>query len=243
MNSQIPALEVRDLSVRYGGVEAVHGVDLLVAKDEAVAVIGANGAGKTSLLRGIMGLVATRAEAICFEGNSIARTRTHAIARAGIGYVPEGRELFPGLTVQEELLLGGRFLPRRELPAKLDEIFALFPRLRERRGQITRSLSGGEQQMVAIARVLLTNPRLLLLDEPSLGLAPVLQDLVYEALTSLRRTARLPMLLVEQNAHRALALCSRAYVLKLGSVTHVADSAVLRGDPVIQAAYLGVEQC
>jgi branched-chain amino acid transport system ATP-binding protein len=239
----IPALEVRDLRVRYGAVEAVHGVDLIVGKDEAVAVIGGNGAGKTSVLRGIMALAATRAEAIRFRGASIARMRTHDIARAGIGYVPEGRELFPGLTVQEELLLGGRFLARAERQAKLEEIFALFPRLRERRGQITRSLSGGEQQMVAIARALLTKPRLLLLDEPSLGLAPVIQDLVYEALATLRRTESLPMLLVEQNAHRALELCSRAYVLKLGCVTHVADSATLRGDPAIQAAYLGVEQC
>jgi branched-chain amino acid transport system ATP-binding protein len=165
--------------------------------------------------------------------------RTHAIARGGIGYVPEGRELFPGLTVKEELLLGGRFLPRAEREAKLQEIHLLFPRLMERRSQITRTLSGGEQQMVAIARALMTKPRLLLLDEPSLGLAPVIQDVVYAALARLRQKERMPMLLVEQNANRALDLCSRAYVLELGSITRLADSLTLRNDPAIQAAYLG----
>ena len=135
--------------------------------------------------------------------------------------------------------IGGRFLPRAEQAAKLDEAFELFPRLRERQGQITRTLSGGEQQMVAIARTLMGKPRLLLLDEPSLGLAPVIQDVVYAALASLRQREGLPMLLVEQNAHRALNLCSRAYVLELGQIVRVAESASLRNDPAIQAAYLG----
>jgi branched-chain amino acid transport system ATP-binding protein len=235
----IATLSVRGLRVDYGAVAAVRGIDLTVGDDEAVAVIGANGAGKTSMLRGIMGLAGATAREISFNGTSITALRTYAIARAGIGYVPEGRELFPGLTVNEELLLGGRFLPREERAAKLEEIHALFPRLRERRNQITRTLSGGEQQMVAIARTLMTRPRLLLLDEPSLGLAPVIQDVVYEALTTLRRAERMPMLLVEQNAHRALDLCSRAYVLELGRVIRSDDSATLRDDPMIQAAYLG----
>jgi branched-chain amino acid transport system ATP-binding protein len=235
----IATLSVRGLRVDYGAVAAVRGIDLAVGEDEAVAVIGANGAGKTSMLRGIMGLAGATAREIRFNGKSITALRTHAIARAGIGYVPEGRELFPGLTVNEELLLGGRFLPREERAAKLAEIHTLFPRLRERRNQITRTLSGGEQQMVAIARTLMTRPRLLLLDEPSLGLAPVIQDVVYGALAMLRRAERLPMLLVEQNAHRALDLCSRAYVLELGQIIRADDSATLRDDPVIQAAYLG----
>jgi branched-chain amino acid transport system ATP-binding protein len=232
-------LAVRGLHVEYGAVAAVRGIDLTVGENEAVAVIGANGAGKTSMLRGIMGLAGATAQEIRFNGTSIAALRTHAIARAGIGYVPEGRELFPGLTVNEELLLGGRFLPREERAAKLEEIHALFPRLRERRNQITRTLSGGEQQMVAIARTLMTKPRLLLLDEPSLGLAPVIQDVVYGALTTLRLAERMPMLLVDQNAHRALNLCSRAYVLELGRNIRSDDSATLRDDPMIQAAYLG----
>ncbi len=232
-------LSVRGLRVNYGAVAAVRGIDLTVGEDEAVAVIGANGAGKTSTLRGIMGLAGATAEEMRFNGASITALRTHAIARAGIGYVPEGRELFPGLTVTEELLLGGRFLAREERASKLEEIHALFPRLRERRNQITRTLSGGEQQMVAIARTLMTRPRLLLLDEPSLGLAPVIQDVVYGALAMLRRTERMPMLLVEQNAHRALALCSRAYVLELGQIIRADASSTLRDDPAIQAAYLG----
>jgi branched-chain amino acid transport system ATP-binding protein len=203
-----------------------------------VAVIGSNGAGKTSLLRGVMGL-ASRAGRVAFNGRSIAGLRTHAIRRAGIGYVPEGRELFPGLSVREEMLLGGRLLGRAERDRKFAEVFALFPRLRERQGQITRTLSGGEQQMVAIARVLMGNPALLLMDEPSLGLAPVIQDAVYAALDTLRRNAGIPMLLVEQNAYRALGLCSRAYVLELGAITREDESRALLDDPAIQSAYLG----
>jgi branched-chain amino acid transport system ATP-binding protein len=233
------ALMVRNLRVAYGTVEAVRGIDLAIGEDEAVAVIGSNGAGKTSMLRGIMGLAGATADEIRFAGGSIASLRTHAIARTGIGYVPEGRELFPGLTVKEELLLGGRFLSRGERDAQLEQTFQLFPRLQERQGQVTRTLSGGEQQMVAIGRTLMTRPRLLLLDEPSVGLAPVIQDTVYAALASLRRAGPLPILLVEQNAHRALDLCSRAYVLELGRIILAADSMTLRNDPAIQAAYLG----
>jgi branched-chain amino acid transport system ATP-binding protein len=233
------ALLVKNLRVAYGTVEAVRGIDLVVGEDEAVAVIGSNGAGKTSMLRGIMGLATAHVDEIRVGNGSIASLRTYAIARAGIGYVPEGRELFPGLTVLEELLLGGQFLTRGEREVKLAQSFQLFPRLQERRQQITRTLSGGEQQMVAIARTLMTKPRLLLLDEPSLGLAPVIQDAVYAALADLRRTGPMPMLLVEQNAHRALDLCSRAYVLELGRITLSANSVTLRNDPAIQAAYLG----
>jgi branched-chain amino acid transport system ATP-binding protein len=213
-------------------------VDLRVGAREAVAVIGSNGAGKTSVLRGIMGLVAARAERRQFLGVDLAGTPTYRIARRGIGYVPEGRELFPGLTVEEELLLGGRRLARPERARKLAEVYELFPRLANRKRQVTRTLSGGEQQMVALARTLMTEARMLLLDEPSLGLAPVIQDAVYEALSRLK-AGGMPMLLVEQNAYRALGLCERAYVLELGVITRQGPSAELASDAHVRAAYLG----
>jgi branched-chain amino acid transport system ATP-binding protein len=213
-------------------------VDLRVGAREAVAVIGSNGAGKTSVLRGIMGLVTARAERRQFLGVDLAGTPTYRIARRGIGYVPEGRELFPGLTVEEELLLGGRRLARPDRARKLAEVYELFPRLAHRKRQVTRTLSGGEQQMVALARTLMTDARMLLLDEPSLGLAPVIQDAVYEALSRLKADG-MPMLLVEQNAYRALSLCERAYVLELGLITRHGQSAELTSDPHVRAAYLG----
>ena len=230
-------LTVRDLHVSYGAVQAVRGVSLELAPAEAVAIIGSNGAGKTSLLRGIMGLVPARA-AVTVGGTSIAGLPTHRIARLGIGYVPEGRELFPGLSVTEELLIGGRQVRPDERRRRLDWVLTLFPRLAERRAQITRTMSGGEQQMVAVARTLMMGPHLLLLDEPSLGLAPVIQDVMYDALRVLRDQG-MTMLLVEQNAHRALDLCGRAYVLALGRFAHQGPSNALRDDPGIRAAYLG----
>jgi branched-chain amino acid transport system ATP-binding protein len=232
------ALLVDGLDVSYDSVLAVQGVRIEVKTGEAVAVIGSNGAGKTSMLRGIMRLVTAPVQRLELFGQSVRALRTHKMTHAGIGYVPEGRELFPGLTVQEELLIGGRRLPRDERSAQLDRMFAMFPRLRERHRQVTRTLSGGEQQMLAIARTLMAGPRLLLLDEPSLGLAPVVQDLVYSTLDTLRRQG-LSMLLVEQNAFRALKLCSRAYVLELGRVTREGSSDELLGDAAIQTAYLG----
>ena len=232
------ALQVDNVTVSYGGIRAVRDAGIVVAPGEAVAVIGSNGAGKTSLLRGIMGL-ATRSGRITFQGQPLESLRPHMIRRAGIGYVPEGRELFPDLTVQEELALGARMISRAEKQRMFEYVLTLFPRLRERAKQVTRTLSGGEQQMVAIARVLMGKPALLLLDEPSLGLAPVIQDVVFAALDRLRETERLPMLLVEQNAYRALALCSRAYVLETGTITRQDRCDVLRNDPAIRSAYLG----
>jgi branched-chain amino acid transport system ATP-binding protein len=232
------ALVVEGLEVRYDTVPVVHSICVVVQTGEAVAVIGSNGAGKTSMLRGIMRLVMARVRRLELFGQSVRALPTHLINHAGIGYVPEGRELFPGLTVHEELLIGGRRLPRSERGVQLEAMFAMFPRLRERHRQVTRTLSGGEQQMLAIARTLMARPRLLLLDEPSLGLAPVIQDLVYGTLETLRLQG-LSMLLVEQNAFRALKLCSRAYVLELGRITREGSSDELLGDPAIQTAYLG----
>lgn len=233
-----PALRVDGLEVAYGGTPAVRGVSLTVGKGEAVAVIGSNGAGKTSLLKGLTGLVPSKSSAILFEGQSIAGVATHLLSRRGIGYVPEGRELFRGLSVDEELQIGGRFLDRAHYDTNVEKVFSLFPRLKERRRQITRTMSGGEQQMVAIARTLMAEPKLLLLDEPSLGLAPVIQDAVYGTLEVLRNSG-LSMLIVEQNAYRALKLARRAYVLDLGQITREAPSDQLIDDPEIQAAYLG----
>lgn len=234
----VPALKVERLEVAYGGTPAVRGISLSVAKGEVVTVIGSNGAGKTSMLQGLTGLVPATSAAVEFEGRSIAGMPTYALARLGIGYVPEGRELFRGLSVEEELKIGGRFHDHGTYAARLDEVFELFPRLKERRKQITRTMSGGEQQMLAIGRIIITAPKLLLLDEPSLGLAPVIQDAVYGSLRMLRDRG-LSMLLVEQNAYRALQLASRAYVLELGQITREATSDELMHDPTIQAAYLG----
>ncbi|MBI3992757.1 MAG: ABC transporter ATP-binding protein [Candidatus Lambdaproteobacteria bacterium] len=231
-------LLVRNLHVSYRTAEAVHGIDLRVRAGEAVAVVGSNGAGKSSTLRGIMGLASALADEISFQGGDLRRMPTYRIARLGLGFVPEGRELFPGLNVAEELLLGGRLLRGPQRRQKLDEVFALFPRLAERRKQICRTLSGGEQQMLALGRVLMSSPRLLLLDEPSLGLSPLLQDAVFGALRHLR-DGGLAMLLVEQNVHRALALCERAYVLELGLITRAGPSGDVRADPQVQKAYLG----
>ena len=231
------ALAVHDLHVRYGPVTAVAGVSLEVAAAEAVAIIGSNGAGKTSLLRGIMGLVPSRG-VVTVGGRAVSSRATNHIARGGVGYVPEGRELFSGMTVTEELLIGGRRLATADRRTRLDRVFALFPRLAERRTQLTRTMSGGEQQMVAIGRTLMMGPGLLLLDEPSLGLAPVIQDVVYAALAVLRDEG-LTILLVEQNASRALDLCRRAYVLALGRLVGTGPSEALRHDPDIRAAYLG----
>jgi branched-chain amino acid transport system ATP-binding protein len=236
--STAPALRVEELTVRYGGITAVKGISLDVGVAEAVAVIGSNGAGKTSMLQGIMRLAPATSREVSFEGRSLKACEAHELAHLGIGYVPEGRELFPGLTVREELLLGGRKHSKPENDRRLDEIYTLFPRLKERHAQITSTLSGGEQQMVAIARTLMMGPRLLLLDEPSLGLAPVIQDVVYAALDKLK-AAGLSMLLVEQNAHRAFQLCRRAYVLELGAIRREGLSDVLKSDADVRHAYLG----
>ncbi|NPT38499.1 ABC transporter ATP-binding protein [Paraburkholderia xenovorans] len=233
------ALEVRNLGVAYGAINAVSNLNLRVRAGEAVAVIGSNGAGKTSFLKAVMGLVpAVPSSSIECFGVSLHGMPAYRRSKLGIGYVPEGRELFGGLTVMEELMIGARLLPSDEQSWAIDRMFTMFPRLGERRRQVAGTLSGGEQQMVAIARTVIGKPRLLLLDEPSLGLAPVIQDTVYETLAQLR-AGGLPILLVEQNAYRALKLCELGYVIELGHVTRSGESAELLADPSIQSAYLG----
>jgi len=228
-----PILEVEELRVRYGAVEAVHGVTFAVNAGEVTALIGANGAGKSSTLAAISGLVPTGGR-IRFDGRDIAGAPPHAIVRAGIVQVPEGREILARMTVEENLLMGLRDGDHSELGTAYER----FPILRERRALLAGSLSGGEQQMLAVARALLAKPRLLLLDEPSLGLAPLIVKRVFDTLADLKRQG-VTMLLVEQNALRALRLADRAYVMELGRLVMQGTGADLMRDDGVARTYLG----
>jgi branched-chain amino acid transport system ATP-binding protein len=231
-------LTLKNLSCRYGAVRALEGVDLHVEAGEIVTLIGANGAGKSTTLKAIAGLVHPVAGDILFEGRSIARRQAHKIAGMGLSLVPEGRAIFANLTVLENLEMGGYLRPAREQGDTLEEVFALFPRLKERVAQNAGTLSGGEQQMLAIGRALMAKPRLLLLDEPSLGIAPLLVKAIYEGIDAINR-AGVTVLVVEQNAHLALKHSRRAYVLETGRVVMEAQSAQLADDPRVKEAYLG----
>ena len=228
-----PLLEVEDLRVRYGAVEAVHGVSFAVQTGEVTALIGANGAGKSSTLAAISGLIPAGGR-IRFDGRDIAGAPPHVIVRAGIVQVPEGREILARMTVEENLLMGLRGGDR----ADLGSAYERFPILRERRALLAGTLSGGEQQMLAIARALLARPRLLLLDEPSLGLAPLVVKRVFDTLADLKRQG-VTMLLVEQNALRALRLADRAYVMDLGRLVMRGTGQELLRDPSVARTYLG----
>lgn len=233
-------LEVRDLAVTYGDVQAVFDVSLEVAEGEIVTLLGSNGAGKTTTLRAIAGLRPPRAGEIRFEGRSLLSTHGSARAQLGIALVPEGRELWPQLTVEENLQLGA--YSRRARPhvgESLRHVFEVFPRLEERRRQLAGSLSGGEQQMCAIGRALMTRPRLLMLDEPSLGLSPKLVDQVFATIRQLHSDG-LTVLLVEQNLNAALEVADRGYVVETGRVKLSGTSAELRTNADIRASYLGV---
>jgi branched-chain amino acid transport system ATP-binding protein len=223
-------LEVRDLVVRYGAIEAVHGISFEVGEGEVVALIGANGAGKTSTLAAISGLVRPSRGAVLLAGRDLAGAAPHAIVRAGVVQVPEGREILARMTVHENLLLSGAM--------DATPMYERFPILAERRALPAGNLSGGEQQLLAIARALLAKPRVLLLDEPSLGLAPKMVATVFEVLAELK-AAGTTMLLVEQNALRALRLADRAYVLELGRIGLTGTGAALLRDPAVARAYLG----
>lgn len=232
-------LEVRDVHVYYGKTRALAGVDLKVYEGEVVAVVGRNGAGKTTLIKAIMGIVEPIRGTIRFMGRDITRTPPWERARMGLGYVPEGRRLFPYLTVEENLILGGyNIRDKRELQERLEEVYNLFPRLKERRKQLARTLSGGEAQMLAIARALVAKPRLLLMDEPSQGLAPVIVDEIFRKIAELKNAGQ-AILLVEQNVKKALEVADRVYVLDMGRVAYTAPAAEAASDPAIRKIYLG----
>jgi branched-chain amino acid transport system ATP-binding protein len=231
-------LSIRGLSVAYGQIEALKNASLEVGQGEVVAILGANGAGKTTLMRAISGLVPKRAGSIHWEGREITRLAADKIVRLGIAQAPEGRRVFGTLTVAENLELGGYTRPAREVRAGLEEVYRLFPRLAERRRQLAGTLSGGEQQMLAIGRALLARPRLLLLDEPSLGLAPLIVQGIFANLKEIA-AGGITILLVEQNARAALRLADRGYVLEVGRVVMSDSAAALLASPAIREAYLG----
>ncbi|HYM70112.1 MAG TPA: ABC transporter ATP-binding protein [bacterium] len=231
-------LAVRDLFTAYGNIEALHGISLNVEEGEIVALLGANGAGKTTALRTISGLLRPRSGEVRFAGARIDTRPAHEIVRLGLTHVPEGRWIFTLMTVDENLRLGA-YAEARVSREALDRVFALFPRLAERRGQLAGTLSGGEQQMLAIARALMTRPRLLLLDEPSMGLAPVLVRAIFATIAEINRDGT-TVLLVEQNANAALRLARRGYVLENGRVALEGSGAELAKNEAVRRAYLGV---
>jgi branched-chain amino acid transport system ATP-binding protein len=235
-----PMLELKSVRAGYGGFQALFDVSLDVRRAEAVGVIGPNGAGKTTLMRAISGLIRPTSGSIVMEGVDLVRTPAHRIIEIGIAHVPENRRLFPLMTVQDNLKMGG-FMPaaRPKFRQRLQFVYDLFPRLGERRGQLAGTLSGGEQQMCAIGRALMSEPKLLLLDEPSAGLAPVVVQQVFELLRRIR-AGGLTVLIVEQNVQQVLHVVDRAYVLEAGSIRAAASAAELLDNENIRTAYLGV---
>jgi len=233
-------LELTDIHVRYGNIRALQGVSLRVDTGELVALIGSNGAGKSTTLRTISGLLRPTQGTIRFEGTDITTEATDRIVAMGISHCPEGRHIFGSLTVAENLRLGA--VSRSDTPgisADLAMVFDLFPILKERTGQAGGTLSGGEQQMLAIGRALMSRPRLLLLDEPSLGLAPLMVERIFATIAALKAQG-LTILLVEQNVHQALDIADRAYVIETGRITLEGEAAILRHDPKVEQSYLGV---
>jgi len=231
-------LEVKGLEVGYGGIRAVKGIDLAVAAGELVCLIGANGAGKSSTLRAICGLLPARAGSVRYDGGDVSRIPVYELPRRGLVMVPEGRGIFPQLTVEENLAMGAYARADARIAADLERQYEAFPRLRERRTQTAGTLSGGEQQMLAIARALMARPRLLLLDEPSMGLAPLLVAKIFEIVREIAARG-VTILLVEQNAKLALEIASRGYVMESGSIALADAAATLLANAKVREAYLG----
>jgi branched-chain amino acid transport system ATP-binding protein len=242
MTAPTPLLEVHDLHVSYGHVHAVRGISLAVRPGQIVTLIGPNGAGKSSTLAAISGLVAPRAGRVLLEGREVTGLPAHEAVAAGLALVPEGRAILARMTIEENLVLGvesrARAAPPRERTALIEQQYARFPVLGDRRGALAGTLSGGEQQMLAIARGLLAHPRILMLDEPSMGLAPLLVERIFELLAAIHREGT-TILLVEQNARTALAISDYAYVLERGEIALHGPAATLAADPRVRAAYLG----
>jgi branched-chain amino acid transport system ATP-binding protein len=234
----MPLLEVSEIRARYGSIEALKGISLTVEEGEVVTLIGSNGAGKSTTLRSISGLTPASAGTITFAGEDITRVPAHEIVVRGIALAPEGRHCFARMTVRENLDLGAHRRRGPEIAQDLDRVYELFPRLLEREKQKAGTMSGGEQQMLAIGRALMARPRLLMLDEPSMGIAPILVQRIYETIAEINRSG-VTILLVEQNANYALDVSQRGYVLETGRVVLANESALLRNDPEVQKAYLG----
>ena len=231
-------LKVEDLHVYYGSIHAIKGVSFEVNEGEIVTLIGANGAGKSTTLNTVAGLMKPRSGAITFEGQQVAGMPASKIVPQGMALCPEGRRVFQQMTVRENLEMGGYTRPAGEISASLDDVFERFPRLKERHRQIAGTLSGGEQQMLAMGRALMSKPRLLMLDEPSMGLAPLLVEQIFDIIGELNR-AGTTILLVEQNAKMALSIANRAYVLETGNIVKSGDAHLLMNDDDVRKAYLG----
>lgn len=232
-------LELNGLHVQYGKVQVLHDVSMTIGKGEIVALIGANGAGKTTLLRTISGLVTEREGNVVLEGQDLHGVMPDSRVRLGIAQVPEGRQIFTPMTVEDNLVLGAYLRPRQEISSGLERIYSLFPILKEKRALLAGTLSGGQQQMLAVGRALMSRPRLLLLDEPSMGLAPVIVADIFRIIEALRQDGA-TILCVEQNAHVSLAASDRAYVMESGRIVLEGKSSNLKADPQVRAAYLGL---
>ena len=231
-------LQVEGLKVAYGGIQAVKGVDFDVREGELVSLIGANGAGKTTTLKAVTGLQPVAVGDIKFLGRSIKGQGAWNLAKQGLVMVPEGRGTFTRMTITENLQMGAFIRKDNEIAADIDKVFGLFPRLKERRAQLAGTMSGGEQQMLAMGRALMARPKLLLLDEPSMGLSPIMVDKIFEVVNDIHQQG-VTVLLVEQNASRALELATRGYVMESGAITMKGEGKALLNDPKVRAAYLG----
>ena len=234
-------LEIDNVHAYYGNIQALEGISLEVNQGEIVSLIGGNGAGKTTTLRAISGLMPLRSGSILFDGENLSGYKAHQLVSRGIAMVPEGRGVFARLTVEDNLDMGAYHRNDKDgIAEDMERMYSLFPRLKERRTQLAGTMSGGEQQMLATARAMMSRPRLLLMDEPSMGLAPVLVELIFSTITEINNEG-VTILLVEQNAHMALQVADRGYVLQTGSIVLSDSAKVLQHDPMVQKAYLGID--